>query len=106
MTRDQLGALVSGLGDLLGVLATAAPEDKAEVYRKLGLRLTYDPARRVVIVESRLGPSGQPLTRGPRPRGGPTASTIEAPGTEAVGESQCRRGDLNPHPLAWTRPST
>ena len=94
MTRDQLAALVSGLGDLLGVLATAAPEDKAEVYRKLGLRLTYDPARRVVTVESHLGPgSSGALTRGPQPSGGPTASTTEAPGAEAVGESQCRRGD-------------
>jgi hypothetical protein len=55
MTRDQLAALVSGLGHLLAVLATAAPEDKAAVYRRLGLRLTYDPARRVVTVESHLG---------------------------------------------------
>ena len=94
LSRDQLAALVSGLCDLLGVLATAAPEDKAEVYRKLGLQLTYDPARRVVTVESHLGPEGSgALTRGPQPTGGPTASTIEAPGTEAVGESQCRRGD-------------
>ena len=107
MTRDQLAALVSGLGDLLGVLATAAPEDKAEVYRKLGLQLTYDPARRVVIVESHLGPgSSGALPRGPRPRGGPTASAIEAPGSEAVSESQCRRRDLNPHVLADTSPSS
>ena len=107
MTRDQLAALVSGLGDLLGVLATAAPEDKAEVYRKLGLRLTYDPASRVVTVESHLEPgSSGALTRGPQPSGGPTASTTEAPGTSAVGESQCRRGDLNPHALAGTSPSS
>jgi site-specific DNA recombinase len=52
LSRDQLAALVSGLGNLLDVLAKAAPEDKAEVYRQLGLRLTYDPARRVVIAES------------------------------------------------------
>lgn len=58
MTRYQLAALVGDLGYLLGVLATAAPEDKAEVYRKLGLQLTYDPARRVVTIESYLGPEG------------------------------------------------
>ncbi|MGH8981319.1 MAG: hypothetical protein ACRDWE_09915 [Acidimicrobiales bacterium] len=30
MSRDQLAALVNGLGDLLAVLATTVPEDKAE----------------------------------------------------------------------------
>ena len=52
LSREQLAALVNGLGNLLDVLANAAPEDKAEVYARLGLRLTYDPARRVVIAES------------------------------------------------------
>jgi hypothetical protein len=51
-SHDQLAALVNGLGNLFDVLANAAPEDKAEVYARLGLRLTYDPARRVVIAES------------------------------------------------------
>jgi site-specific DNA recombinase len=107
MSRDQLAALVNSLGDLLDVLASAAPEDKAEVYRRLGLQLTYDPTRRVVTVESHLGPvGGGALPQGPRPSGGPTGSTIEAPGTEAVGESQCRRGDLNPHGLAPTSTSS
>jgi site-specific DNA recombinase len=104
MTRDQLAALVSGLGDLLDVLATAAPEDKAEVYRRLGLQLTYDPARRVVTVESHLGPDGSgALPRGARPSGGPTSG---APDAEPVGESQCRRGDSNPHGIAPTSPSS
>jgi len=52
LSREQLDTLVNGLGNLLDVLANAAPEDRAEVYAKLGLRLTYDPARRVVIAES------------------------------------------------------
>ncbi|MGH9091130.1 MAG: hypothetical protein ACRDZR_07115 [Acidimicrobiales bacterium] len=95
MSRDQLAALVNGLGDLLGVLATAAPEDKAEVYRKLGLQLTYDPARRVVTVESHLGPDGDDrLTGGRRPGSGPTAGAACAPGAEPVGKSKCRRTDL------------
>ena len=107
MSRGQLAALVNGLGNLRGVLATAAPEDKAEVYRKLGLQLTYDPGRRVVTVESHLGPDGgEPLTRGPRPRGGPTARSIEVSGEEPVGESQCRRRDLNPHAPEGTSPSS
>ena len=104
MSRNQLAALVNGLGNLLGVLASAAPEDKAEVYRRLGLQLTYDPTRRVVTVESHLGPDGgDALQRGARPSGGPTSGASSA---DPVGESQCRRGDLNPHALAGTSPSS
>ncbi len=99
LSREQLAALVNGLGNLLEVLANAALEDKAEVYRQLGLRLTYDPARRVVVAESDpwasvsvgepIGPKRPPAAQGP-----------------SVGESQCRRGDLNPHALAGTSPSS
>ena len=94
MSRDQLAALVNGLGNLLGVLASAAPEDKAEVYRRLGLRLTYDPGRRVVTVESHLGPDGsRELSGGRRPGGG---SGPGASSADPVGESQYRRGDTHP----------
>jgi len=94
MSRDQLAALVNGLGNLLGVLASAAPEDKAEVYRRLGLQLTYDPARRVVTVESHLDPDGgRELSGGRRPGGG---SSPGASSGKPVGESQCRRTDLHP----------
>ncbi len=85
LSREQLVALVNGLGNLLDVLANAAPEDKAEVYARLGLRLTYDPARRVVIAESDPWAKvsvGEPVG----PKRPPTA------GGDRVGESQCRRG--------------
>jgi hypothetical protein len=86
MSRDQLAAVVNGLGNLLDVLGSAAPEDKAEVYRRLGLRLTYDAARRVVIAESDpwKGATGREPT-----------SPSEPP--DRVGKSKCRRGDFNPH---------
>lgn len=96
LSRDQLAALVNGLGNLLDVLASAAPEDKAEVYRRLGLRLTYDPTRRVVTLESHLGPDGgRELSGGRRPRegSGPGASSADP-----VGESRCRRGDTTVRP--------
>ena len=38
LSRNQLAALVNGLGPLLVVLAHTAPEDKAEVHERLGLR--------------------------------------------------------------------
>jgi transposase-like protein len=53
LSRDELANLVSAL---VYVLATAAPEDKAKLYARLGLRLVYDPSRRVVTVGARLGP--------------------------------------------------
>ena len=99
LSRDQLAALVNGLGNLLDVLAHAAPQDKAEVYRQLGLRLTYDPARRVVIAESDPWAEvsvGEPID----PKRSPGAAA------DPVGKSQCRRGDLNPHALAGTSPSS
>jgi site-specific DNA recombinase len=43
MPRDQLAALMNGLGNLLDVLASSTLEDKAEVYRRLKLRLIYEP---------------------------------------------------------------
>jgi site-specific DNA recombinase len=38
------------------VLVDADPADKAEVYRQLGLRLTYQPGKRAVRVETCLDP--------------------------------------------------
>jgi hypothetical protein len=34
----------------------AEPQDKADVYRNLGLRLTYDPAKQLVRAEAQLDP--------------------------------------------------
>jgi hypothetical protein len=45
--RDQISDLVTRLGDIITVLHQADP---AEVYRQLGLRLTYHPAQQKVRV--------------------------------------------------------
>jgi hypothetical protein len=52
LTRSQIAPLVHGLGDLLDVLRDADPADKAEVYRQLGVRLTYHPGEARVTVEA------------------------------------------------------
>ncbi len=54
MTRDQIAGVVTALGDILAVLRDADPADKAEIYTQLGLRLTYQPGRRIVRAEARL----------------------------------------------------
>ncbi|RAO53898.1 hypothetical protein ONO86_01404 [Micromonospora noduli] len=48
MSRAEITALVTALGDTTTVLRNADPADKAEVYRQLGLRLTYRPETQTV----------------------------------------------------------
>ena len=52
--REELWALVEALGDLVGVLRTADPAKKAELYGGLGLALIYHPHERLVTVEADL----------------------------------------------------
>jgi site-specific DNA recombinase len=66
--------MVAALGDVRAVLADADPREKGDVYRRLGLRLTYRPGDRTVRAETSLDP-------------------------HSWGYGSCPRGDLNPHPL-------
>jgi DNA invertase Pin-like site-specific DNA recombinase len=54
MSRDEIAAMVEALGDMLTVLAEADPADKAEVYRQLGLHLTYQPTTQTVRAEVKI----------------------------------------------------
>jgi hypothetical protein len=51
MTADQLDAIADAFRDLLALLRDADPRDKAELYSRLGLRMTYRPGRETVIAE-------------------------------------------------------
>jgi site-specific DNA recombinase len=53
MSRDDIHALVDTLGGLLNALRHADPADKAEVYRDLGVRLTYNHTQHTVLAETR-----------------------------------------------------
>ena len=48
MTRDEIEAIVAALGDLVRVLLEADPADKADIYAKLRLTLTYEPEEKLV----------------------------------------------------------
>jgi hypothetical protein len=48
MTKEQIRKLVLGLKDIAAQLRDADPRLKAEVYSELGVRVTYDPHRRVI----------------------------------------------------------
>ncbi|GAB3852157.1 recombinase family protein [Dactylosporangium cerinum] len=55
MSRDEISDLVAGLADAIAILRRADPADKAEVYRQLGMRLTYDPETQTVDVQTNVG---------------------------------------------------
>jgi hypothetical protein len=48
MSEAEVRAIVNRLADLARVLANADPNDKSEIFRQLGLRLTYHPGRGLV----------------------------------------------------------
>ena len=52
-TTGEIRALVAGVRDGLDMLAAANPEAKQTVYQHMGIKLTYQPDRNVVEVESR-----------------------------------------------------
>jgi site-specific DNA recombinase len=66
---------VTYLGDITSVLSDADPRRKAEIYRELGIRLTYRPKERTIGAEARLdgsrwyevGVRGSTQTITPRP---------------------------------------
>jgi hypothetical protein len=80
-SHDELKSLVRDASELVTILAYANPTDRRTLYTALGLRLTYQPDRRRVVVECR--PDGERLCK-----------------------SSCRRGDLNPQVPKDTWPST
>jgi hypothetical protein len=58
LSTEEIVAIVEELGDIVTALRDAESEHKLDVYRNLGLRLTYDPETRTVLV-SRPGSSGE-----------------------------------------------
>ena len=48
MTEAEIRAIVDKLADIAAVLHDADPEDKGEIFRQLGLKLTYHPGRQLV----------------------------------------------------------
>jgi site-specific DNA recombinase len=81
MTQDEIAAIVTAAGNVLAVLRDADPDDKAAIYRQLGLKLTYQPDTRTVLAEAR-----------------PPAVTDET----IMYETECPRIDTNRNPTRAT----
>ena len=54
MTEAEIRSIVDKLADIARVLRDADPNDKSEIFRQLGLKLTYHPGRR--LVEAKIQP--------------------------------------------------
>jgi site-specific DNA recombinase len=48
MNRDEIAAIVAALGEIARVVQEADPADKADIYAKIRLTLTYQPEERLV----------------------------------------------------------
>jgi site-specific DNA recombinase len=55
MTEQEIRSIVDKLADVTRALSTADPDDKSEIFRQLGLKLTYHPGRK--IVEAKIEPT-------------------------------------------------
>ena len=74
MTDDQLATIADAFANLLALLRDADPGDKAELYSRIGLRMTYRSEPETAIAE------------------------VVTPAMDRVFD-RCPRGDLNPHAL-------
>ena len=74
MSEDQIAEIVGALGGLMTLLKQADTRDRAEIYSRVGLRMTYRPGTETVLAE------------------------IVSSDLDGV-PMRCPRGDLNPHAL-------
>ncbi|MBL7255943.1 recombinase family protein [Paractinoplanes lichenicola] len=72
MGSDQLDAIADAFNDLFRLLRAADPQDRAELYSRIGLRLTYKPGSETLMAE------------------------VATPADLRVFNT-CPEGDLNPH---------
>jgi hypothetical protein len=56
ITPDELAALIDSVGEVAAVLDEGDDTDKADLYRRLGLRLTFNPEARIVEAETHVEP--------------------------------------------------
>jgi hypothetical protein len=59
MSTQEIQNMIAALGTIRLVFRDADPRDKAEVYRRLNLRLTYQPATQTARAEANLDPGGR-----------------------------------------------
>jgi site-specific DNA recombinase len=53
MSEEQIATIVDAFGGLLALLRKADPLDRAEIYARIGLQMTYRPGTSTVLAEVR-----------------------------------------------------
>jgi hypothetical protein len=56
LTEDDIGALITALGNLRDVIRDAGPAEKAAIYDQLELKVTYQPGEAKIRAEVTIGP--------------------------------------------------
>jgi hypothetical protein len=51
MTEDQIREIAEAIGGLLGLLNEADPRDRAEIYSRIGVRMTYRPGTETLLTQ-------------------------------------------------------
>jgi site-specific DNA recombinase len=64
LTVDDVLATIEELGSLAGVLSTAEPNDRAQLYEALGVATTYDAKARTAVLEVALPRSANNVSEG------------------------------------------
>ena len=64
LTVDDVLATIEDLGSLAGVLSTAEPNDRAQLYEALGMAATYDANARTAVLEVALPRSANNVSEG------------------------------------------
>ncbi|PXY23460.1 hypothetical protein BAY59_27710 [Prauserella coralliicola] len=96
LSDNDIDLLIRELGDLRTVISHADPDDKANVYRKLGLTLTYQPGKHEVRAE--ISFDAHTWGYGLCPRGELHTNHPAAAVTLMRASMALRRG---PRPAAW-----
>ena len=66
LSVDDVLATIAELGTVAGVLKTAEPGDRAELYEALGVTATYDPCARTAVLAVSVPRSARNVSEGRR----------------------------------------
>ncbi|MFD7898301.1 hypothetical protein [Streptomyces sp. NPDC059743] len=65
-SKQDIKTLITGLGDIIAAIHGATPQEKAAVYRSLGIQGTYHPGKHQVRTEANLYPDLVTASASPR----------------------------------------
>ena len=95
MNPEEINTLVEAMSGIATILRQADPTDKAEVYRQLGIKLTYKPGLRLIQAEA--SPNGSCTKVCPTPE---LDHKSTAAGSRGSCTKVCPEIDTNQYPIS------